>query len=112
MDGGPTTTTTTMPTIAEIISKELPNSDLSGDMLTLVNVISKVIQTQFDIYFSKLTSMHDAKDQHITTLESKITVLKDKLAKLEDNIDDVDQYERRDTVIISGPSLPDESTQE
>lgn len=109
--GNPTNATSS-PTIADIISKELPNSNLSGEMLSLVNIISKVIQTQFDMYFSKLNSLNNAKDQHIATLESKITVLEDKVTKLEDSIDDVDQYERRDTVIISGPSLPEESTHE
>lgn len=88
---------TAVPTIAEIISKELPNSNLSGEMLAVVNIICKVIQTQLDMHFNKFNNMSHAKDQQIVNLESKVAVLQDRVTKLEDCIDDVDQYERRDT---------------
>ena len=107
-----TSLTTTVPDVAEIISKELPNANLSGDILSVVNIICKVIQTQFDTFLTKLDSLYTAKDQQVVNLEAKVTALESKITQLENTIDDVDQYERRDTVIISGLSLPEESTQE
>ena len=38
-----TTFTTTVPEVAGIISKELSNANLSGEMLSLINIICKVI---------------------------------------------------------------------
>ncbi|KAK8372923.1 hypothetical protein O3P69_018355 [Scylla paramamosain] len=107
-----TTTTTAIPEVTDIISRELKNANLSGDMLSLVNIIGKVIQSQFDTYLIKLDKLNNAKDEKISYLESKVSALEIKVTELQDTIDDVDQYERRDTVIISGPSLPDESTHE
>lgn len=43
-------------------------------------------------------------------LEFKVSALKHKEVGLQDTMDDVDQYERRGTVIISGRSLPDQAT--
>ena len=38
-----TTYNTTVPDVAGIISKELSNANLSGEMLSLINIICKVI---------------------------------------------------------------------
>ena len=38
--------------------------------------------------------------------------LQDKISDLESNLDNVDQYERRDTIILSGPSIPAETNTE
>ena len=109
---GPTTTTTDVPDVAELISKEIERTNLSSEMLSLINVICKVIQTQFDHYLAKIESSNRIKDKQIDSLETKISALENKIINLETTIDDVDQYERRDTVIIRGPSLPEESTNE
>lgn len=50
-----------------------------------------------------------AKDKHISSLESKVSSLENKITQLETNMDDIDQYERRDTVIISGHNQPEET---
>ncbi|KAK3895532.1 hypothetical protein Pcinc_000770 [Petrolisthes cinctipes] len=107
-----TTTTTSVPDVAEIINQELSNTNLPGDMQALVTIIGKVIQTQFDTYFSKFDNLNTAKNRQIDQMQTKINELENKIINLEITIDDVDQYERRDTVIISGPSLPHESTNE
>lgn len=49
-----------------------------------------------------------AKDIKINNLEVEEHNLRAKVTALESHIDDVKQYERRDTVIISGPLLPPE----
>ena len=46
------------------------------------------------------------KDVEISELRSEVTSLKTTLNKLEAQIDDGDAYERRDTVIFSGPAIP------
>ena len=110
-----TTTTTTppvMPDVAQILNQELSTTKLSSDMQLLVTILSKVMQTQFETLFSKITEMSDAKSREIVQLQTKVCALERKITDLENTVDDVDQYERRDTVIISGPALPDESTLE
>lgn len=106
------TSTTDLPDVTDIISKEVEKVNLTGDMLTLINIIGKVIQAQFTSYLTKLDIANTTKDEKIAYLESKVSALEHQVTGLQDTIDDVDQYERRDTVIISGPSLPDETTHE
>lgn len=45
-------------------------------------------------------------------MESKVNKLENKIIDLENQIDDVSQHERRDTQIISDPSLPNETQNE
>ena len=103
--------TTTVPNLADIISKELPNTSISGEVIPVVNII-KVIQTQFDSYLAKIDLLNTEKDKEIEQLRNKVNNMETKISQLETLVDDVDHYERRDTVIISGPSLPDESHNE
>lgn len=77
-------------------------------MLTLDNIMCNVIQKQFDSYLTKLSKANSAKDKQIGNLQSKVTNLENKVQLLESNMDDIDQYESRDTIIISGPTLEEE----
>lgn len=52
------------------------------------------------------------KDVITDKLDSEVRDLKCKVHELESDIDRVEQYERRDTIIISGPSLPPETPSE
>ena len=54
----------------------------------------------------KFSDMIDVKNAAIELLQSEVTSLKGRVAKLEDKIDDSDAYERRDTVLFSGEGLP------
>ena len=74
---------------------------LSEEGKVIVNTIVKVLQT-----------LLESKDQKIDELQSRVKVLENKVSDLECQIDDVNQYERRDTIIVSGPSLPRETTNE
>ena len=53
-------------------------------------------------FFDKLKQ----KDEQIAELRSEVSSLKTIVHKLEDQLDDNDAYERRDTLIFSGSSLP------
>ena len=59
-----------------------------------------------------LTLSMTEKDQTIQTLKNKVSSLENQMAQLQDQLDDIDQYERRDTIIISGPALPEEQAME
>ena len=52
------------------------------------------------------------KDSEITKMKEEIVELKTKVQDFETSIDTVDQYERRDTIIFSGPLVPEEKRQE
>lgn len=85
--------------ILSIIEQDI--ASLSNEGKTIVSVIIKAMQ-----------SLNDGKDQRIEQLETKVSVLEKKLAELENQADDTSQYERRDTLIISGPLLPPEVNNE
>lgn len=76
-------------------------------MLSLVNIISKIVQTKLDTYFDKFAKSH--KSNQIAHLKTKFSALENKIPQLESSIDDAYQFELKDTVISSGPSLPEES---
>lgn len=59
-----------------------------------------------------LSILSNEKDEKIEKLQSKVTSLEDTVSRLENQLDDVEQYERRDTIIISGPALPREQNHE
>lgn len=46
------------------------------------------------------------KEKQIPNLNTEVNKLKNKTASLESHLDGVEQYERRDNIIISGPMLP------
>ena len=87
------------PNILSIIEKEI--SSLSSEGKAIMSAIIKAMQV-----------ISDSKDQRIEQLENKVTVLEKKLAELENQVDESSQYERRDTIIISGPVLPLEMNNE
>lgn len=53
--------------------------------------------------FSEFVS---SKNAEIAEMKSEVNLLKTKVVKLENLLDDTEAYERRDTVVISGSSLP------
>ena len=44
--------------------------------------------------------------QQVAAMRTDIDSLQERARKMEDNIDGADAYERRDTIVLSGPSLP------
>lgn len=60
-------------------------------------------------YFTDLVAK---KDEKISELEEKIVSFQKSERKFEQALDDANQYERKDSVILSGPSLPDFSPNE
>ncbi|KAK4297862.1 hypothetical protein Pmani_029746 [Petrolisthes manimaculis] len=86
-------------TISNIIHDDI--SALLGENMVMVNTIIKAVQF----------IMH-RKDEHINQLKTEVITFENRVSQLENQIDDVNQYERRDTLIISGPSFPQETNSE
>lgn len=85
---------------------------LSPESLTLVRILVIILSKQFSTEINGLKSEIQKKDEVITELSDEVNALKSKVSDLELNLDDVAQYERRDTIILSGPALPNETPQE
>lgn len=78
----------------------------------VVKVITEIISAQFSDKIVNLQKELVEKDKQINQLTCEVTTLKTRVDDLELNHDNLDQYERRDTVILSGASLPQETPQE
>lgn len=103
------TTATTMTDDSEVnnLIESLPKESQS-----LVKVLSKIIFIQLVAELSSVKKELKEKDTQIANLTSEVNNLKDHVNDLEQKVDSVDQYERRDTVILSGPSLPEHTNSE
>lgn len=82
---------------------------LGEESKTLVKILTKVITAQFKSEFESLKKEMSSKDTQISDLKSEVHDLRQKVNNLEIELDNADQYERRDTVIINGPLVPPES---
>ena len=95
----PPSTSTSIQDIFSNIQGEL--SGLSPEIKAVVGAIFKA----FEVYSVR-------KDQELADLRTTVGTLESRITQLEDQLDDVNQYERRDTIIISGPDLPQETSGE
>ena len=82
--------------IMQIIANEITNISAEGKA-----IVSSIIKAMEIITANK--------DSKIMQLQSQVDQLQTRVGQLETKLDDIDQYERRDTIIISGPSLPKET---
>lgn len=85
---------------------------LTEESQSLVKILTLVLTKKVKTEINVLKNELNKKDDQINKLNKEINDLKDKVQDLETNIDSVDQYERRDTIIVSGPLIPEESHQE
>ena len=95
------------------LTKPNPSSDImaivSSDDL---NTLSPEGKTIVSIVLQAVQVILNNKDETITKLLNHINSLESKVMQLQDKIDDIEQYERRDTLIVSGPALPSETPNE
>ena len=83
-------------------------SQMKGDSKKIVTIMLK----EFETLRSDFTESLRSKTLEIDQLKSQVKELQLKVGKLESSLDDADAYERRDTLIISGTSLPAATTGE
>lgn len=100
-------TTTTSESDVNALLETLPE-----EYKTVVKVITEIISSRLSVKIADLLKELAEKDKEINHLKSEITTLTSRVDDLELHLDNVDQYERRDTVILTGASLPPETTQE
>lgn len=93
----PSRTTPSMTSDDILSTLQVDISSLSEEGKAIVNIIIKAMQT-----------LTHNKDTKIKQLQSKVTFLNEKVCDLENQIDELNQYERRDTIIVSGQDLPHE----
>ena len=95
--------------------------------LNLTNKDSKVLipalitflqnfESKFEKMFSEIKEDFQSKimerDQKVGYLEKEVSLLNEKVLKMEKLADDAEAYERRDTVIFSGPAIPEVTSNE
>lgn len=85
---------------------------LPEEYKTVVKVITEIITSRISEQITDLQKQLAGKDKQIDQLKHDITSLTCRVENLELQLDECDQYQRRDTVILSGASLPPEAPQE
>ena len=85
---------------------------LSEESQVLVKILKAVIAKEFKSELKMLKDQITAKDSQIEKLNLEVKHLNNKVDDLESHLDSVEQYERRDTIIINGPGVPHENHEE
>lgn len=98
----------------ELENAELPEllNSLSEESRSLVKIIKLVITEQFNSEIETLREELIKRDSEICEIKNEVKDLRNKVVDLESHLDSLEQYERRDSIIISGPALPRETQQE
>ena len=110
-----------------IVSDELRNkldefSDITATsndgkklMLPFLKVFQEFLtslENKFDGFKKEMIEINKEKDEDIALLKNEVNRQKNRISTLEDQLDEKDQYVRRESVIFSGESLPVYSEQE
>ena len=61
---------------------------------------------KFDNVKEEFVNMLSERNEAVSKLETEVVTLKDRISKLEERIESNDSYERRDTLIFSGSTIP------
>lgn len=69
-------------------------------------LIVELITSRIEKMQNEFERRMEEKSDQVAKLESQVDVLLTKVDKLEARVDDADAYERRDTIIVSGPDIP------
>ena len=94
----------------DLLSQFQPTSKdgkaLLPTLVSLFKTFEDTMKKMFDSMKLDLLEKIENKDSKIRDLEEEVFILKNTVGKLEDRIEDNDAYERRDTIIVSGKSIP------
>ena len=85
---------------------------LSEDSQTLVKILTKILTDKFTEEIKGLKDCLSDKDKEITRLNKENKLLKTSIQDLELRMDELEQYSRRDCVVITGRELPPEEENE
>ena len=85
---------------------------LSDDNQTLVKILSKILSDKVTEQIQDLKDILAEKDKEIVELKKANKLLKSSIQDLELRMDELEQYSRRDCVVITGKGLPPEEENE
>ena len=88
-----------MPEIGDLVNR-ISSSSLNTELKEILNFFAQC--------FQNIIQSNANKDKQVDELESRVTSLEAEIQVLKDTIDDNNQYERKDTVVVSGPGTPQE----
>ena len=80
--------------------------NLSSDGKLLVTIMQEEFTKLRNEMQTDFQQMMHLKNEEIKQLKDQIHILDGNLAKMKENIDEGDAYERRDTILLSGNSIP------
>ena len=81
-------------------------------LITFLQNFERKFENMFAEMREDFKSKMNEKDLKVESLESEVKFLKEKVTQIERLADDADAYERRDTIIFSGPAIPEVSNRE
>ena len=90
-------------------SDDLDNIDSSIDLELLSEdgkILISIMKNEFKKSREEFALMMASKTSEIADLKAKVLSLEDELTKVKDNVDSAEAYERRDTIVLSGSSVP------
>jgi hypothetical protein len=91
------------------VADDLDHIELSKDGKLIVEAITRKFD-ELTLRFSEMKEEFRAeiakKDEQVSGLQEEVDALKLKVSGMEEKVDDADAYERRDTLIFSGSSVP------
>lgn len=94
-------------------SKRMTGDTGEIDLLSEENrALYMLITGKFDLTLRDLEKRLNQRDAKINNLEQQISALKKENADLSERLDEVENYERRDTLILSGEGVPHAETGE
>ena len=78
----------------------------------MVKILTKILTDKFTEEVKSLKDCLIAKDEEISTLKKENKLLKSSIVDLELRMDELEQYSRRDCVVLTGQGLPPEEENE
>ena len=88
-------------------SKTMADSlNLSQDGQALMALIKSEFENLKTELRTELQAVYKEKFKLISVLQTEVTDLRGQVKKLQDDVDNANQYERKDVLILSGSSIP------
>ena len=88
-------------------SKTMADSlNLSQDGQALMALIKSEFENLKSELRTELQAVYKEKFKLISVLQTEVTDLRGQVKKLQDDVDNANQYERKDVLILSGSSIP------
>ena len=86
---------------------------LSEKEQTMIKVQTYILRYMFNSEFEKINQALELKDKKIKQLNEKCDRLESRVFSLEDQVEELSQYGRRETIVLSGrDAIPAEQTGE